>query len=56
LKILLKIELFKLLYGTFVRVDIEEDGTPVRVKQFSVQESGRQIGQVREMGDFNLTA
>ena len=43
-------------YGTFVRVDIEEDGTPVRFKQFSVQESGRQIGQVREMGDFNLTA
>ena len=41
-------------YGTFVRVDIEEDGTPLRIKQYSVQESGRQIGQVREIGDFNL--
>ena len=43
-------------YGTFVRVDIQEDGTPVRVKQYSVQDSGRQIGQVREIGNFELTA
>ena len=41
-------------YGTFVRVDIEEDGTPVRVKQYSVKESGGQVGQAREIGNFDL--
>jgi Icc-related predicted phosphoesterase len=43
-------------YGTFVRVDIEEDGTPVRVKQYSVQEYNKTIGKVREIGDFDLSA
>ncbi len=41
-------------YGTFVRVDIDEDGTPLFVKQYSVQENGRQIGQVREIGSSSL--
>ena len=41
-------------YGTFVRVDIEEDGTPVKVKQYSVQEEGRTIGKVKEIGNFDL--
>jgi Icc-related predicted phosphoesterase len=41
-------------YGTFVRVDIEEDGEPVRVKQYSVQEDNNTIGKVREIGDFDL--
>ncbi len=41
-------------YGTFVRVDIEDDGTPVKVTQYTVQEEGRGIGQVKEMGMFDL--
>ncbi len=43
-------------YGTFARVDIEEDGTPVRVKQYSVQEDDKTIGKVKEIGDFDLSA
>lgn len=43
-------------YGTFVRVDTEDDGTPVKLTQFTVQEEGRKIGQVREMASFDLTA
>lgn len=41
-------------YGTFARVDIEDDGTPVRVIQYSVKESPKGIGQVRQIGDFSL--
>lgn len=42
-------------YGTFVRVDIEDDGTPVEVTQYTVQGEGRKVGEVREIGRFSLT-
>ncbi|RMD46211.1 hypothetical protein D6829_00060 [Candidatus Pacearchaeota archaeon] len=42
-------------YGTFARVDIEEDGTPVMVTQYSVKEGKRAIGDVRQIGCYGLT-
>jgi Icc-related predicted phosphoesterase len=42
-------------YGTFVRVDTEDDGTPIRLVQYSTSEEGRRIGQVRVMRDIDLT-
>jgi len=42
-------------YGTFVRVDIEDDGTPVNLTQYTVKEEGRTIGEVRVMRDIDLT-
>ncbi len=41
-------------YGTFVRVDIEDDGTPVSVTQYTVKEDGRKVGKVEEMASFDL--
>jgi Icc-related predicted phosphoesterase len=41
-------------YGTFSRVDIEDDGTPIKVKQYSVQDNGRTIGNVKELREFTI--
>jgi Icc-related predicted phosphoesterase len=41
-------------YGTFARVDVEDDGTPIKVIQYSVQEKGKTIGEVRILNEVNL--
>jgi Icc-related predicted phosphoesterase len=41
-------------FGTFARVDIEDDGTPIKVTQYSVQEQGRTVGEVRQVGEYDL--
>lgn len=41
-------------YGTFIRVDVEEDGTPLKVEQYSVQENGRRIGKVKSIGEYTF--
>ncbi|MBS3074639.1 metallophosphoesterase family protein [Candidatus Pacearchaeota archaeon] len=43
-------------YGTFVRVDVEDDGAPEKLLQYTVQEEWRRIGQVRLMRISNLKA
>jgi len=41
-------------YGTFVRVDVKDDGTPAHLTQYTVQKEGRRIGDVREIRSMNL--
>ena len=41
-------------YGTFVRVDVEDDGSPTKVTQYSVQEDNRSIGQVRKLREIKV--
>lgn len=41
-------------YGTFVRVDIEEDGTPKKLVQYSLQTKDRSVGQVRTLEEITL--
>ncbi len=43
-------------YGTFVRIDTEDDGTPISLTQYSVAESPRGIGQVKVMRKVDLKA
>jgi Icc-related predicted phosphoesterase len=43
-------------YGTFVRIDIDDDGNPLKLVQYSVQEKGRKIGKVREIDSYDLMA
>jgi Icc-related predicted phosphoesterase len=45
-------------YGTFARVDIEDDGTPIRLFQYTIRPKGKEglgnIGPVKELAQYNL--
>ena len=41
-------------YGTFVELDIEDDGTPTRLKQYTLQTKDRNIGKIRQIEDYKL--
>lgn len=41
-------------YGTFVRVDVEDDGTPISVNFYSVEDDGRAIRSVKPIKKFSL--
>lgn len=41
-------------YGTFVRVDVEEDGTPKKLVQYSLQTKDRGVGQIRTLDEITL--
>ena len=41
-------------YGTFMRVDIEDDGTPVKITHYSVKDEGRLIGDVRMIAEASV--
>ena len=41
-------------YGTFVELDIEDDGTATRLKQYTLQTKDRNIGRIKQIGDYKL--
>ena len=41
-------------HGTFVEMNIEADGTPRDVKQYSLQERRGSVGEVRTLEEYNL--
>ncbi|MBI4150639.1 hypothetical protein HY492_00785 [Candidatus Woesearchaeota archaeon] len=41
-------------YGTFVRIDIEDDGTPKKLVQHSLRQPDGSVGTVKEMRSFDL--
>lgn len=44
----------ELPYGTFVKLTVEDDYTPVKLEQYSLESPGRKIGKVRELREFPL--
>ena len=41
-------------YGTFVEIDIEDDGTPKEIKQYTLQAKDRNIGKIRQISGYKL--
>ena len=41
-------------YGTFVELDIEDDGTPTRLKQYTLRTKDRNIGKIKQIEDYKL--
>ena len=41
-------------YGTFVMLEVEADGTPKKLVQYSLQTPNRSIGEVRKLDEITL--
>ncbi len=48
-------KLMRFDYGTFCRVDIEDDGTPILLKQYSLKLNDWKIGDVKKIEEYDLT-
>jgi Icc-related predicted phosphoesterase len=44
----------KFPYGTFGELTLEDDGTPKRVKAYTLETEDRGVGEVRKIGDYSL--
>jgi len=42
-------------FGTFVRVDVEDDGTPRKLVQYSLEDPDRKVGKIRMLEEYSLT-